>query len=142
MINCDLVNKVRIGIFNVDITRVTANRVIKARDMYNGIPKDKGDSVILLKLTDILIVLIRVNLTIKNIFEWFKRMLITKKYVLNNLTIKELDDLCEAVIFEPLAGPKKKELKMQELGIRIAGMLTDEQLKTLLSKLPLLQERE
>ena len=50
---------------------------------------------------------------IKTFISWVKRQLLTKKYILKHMDIKELATFVDNAL-EPIIGTKKKELEMQE----------------------------
>lgn len=139
MVGKDEKNIIKVGRYFVDITRVMSGRVIKARDDFNNLEKGKSNIESTKDLLDIFFTLIQIDFSIKHFFDWLKRKLISKRYVLNNLTYDELNNLVEKVILVNLYGEdyvnkKKEKMTLQRMAVIAAENLTDEQLKKLLLK--------
>lgn len=122
---------------------ISAERALRATALFNEISK-KGTDINKLILTDldfydamldVAFLLIKQDFRIKNLFDWIRRELLTKKYILKNLDVKELADFVDEAL-EPIIGTKKKELererKIAEAMMLVVDTITAEQLKELL----------
>jgi len=58
-------------------------------------------------MLDVAFILIKQDFSIFNIFDWIRRELLTKKYILKHLDIKELASFVDDAL-EPIIGTKKK----------------------------------
>ena len=104
---------IKIGKKTFDYSWISVGRTIKASDIYFSAFKTKGNSnsEIVPIIVEAVIILIHKDFDFS--FDWLKRKLITKKYILGHLGYTELSDFLE-VALEPILGDKKKELKAKE----------------------------
>ena len=58
-------------------------------------------------ILDAVMILFRIDFTGLNIWEWFRRKIVTKKWILKNVSYEELNGFVEAAL-EPILGDKKK----------------------------------
>lgn len=134
-----------IGKYKIDISRISAGRVLSNIDRYNRFLGKtwSSEEQTIGEIVGIALNMISIEFSFKRIFDWFKRKLITKRYVLKICTMEELNTFLEEC-FEPITGGKKKALKkenrMTELGLKIAEKMPEEKLIELLSKSQLLQD--
>lgn len=111
-----------IGKKKFNVARISAERSLKAAAMYNkkikGVPS--GDAFIpyestldlIVSLLDCVFMLFRVDF-MQNPVEWFRRISITKRFILKTISHDHIMDFVEDAL-EPIIGDKKKELKRQE----------------------------
>jgi len=104
----------KIGKKEIDYSWISVERTIKAIDIYNKIisleNKEKTDSKVITIMISAVVVLIRRDFSFS--LEYFKRLFITKKYILKHLNYSELNDFME-IALEPILGDKKKAIKGQ-----------------------------
>ena len=99
---------------------ISAERALRATMLFNEI-SEKGTELNKMIVTDldfysamldVAFLLIKQDFRIKNLFDWIKRELLTKKYILKNLDVKELADFVDNAL-EPIIGTKKKVLERE-----------------------------
>lgn len=126
-----------IGKKTFDYSWISVGRTIRASDIYFSAFKteEKSNSAIVPIIVDAVIILLRVDF--KFSFDWLKRRLITKKYILSHLGYTELSAFLE-IALEPILGDKKKELKAKEqieaIAEKLLEKMTPEELAELLQK--------
>lgn len=130
-----------IGKIEIDITRITAERTLKAAKTYNewASVQYKDDYTAVLKLLDTVFTLIQIDFTWTKSIDWMRRLLITKKTILKNLDYRELSTFVEEAL-DPILGDKKREMErlqtLEDLGVEMAGKLGPERYAELLQNLP------
>ena len=86
-------------------------------------------------MLEVAFLLIKQDFKLLNIFDWIRRELLTKKYILKHMDVKELSVFIEDAL-EPIIGTKKKEMERQdkaaEAMMKLMDQITPEQLATLL----------
>jgi len=100
---------------------VSAERSLKATALFNKISvkgSDENKAILTdydfyLAMLDVAFILIQQDFRILKTFDWVNRQMLTKKYILKHLGIKELSQFIDDAL-EPIIGTKKKELKKQE----------------------------
>jgi len=128
-----------IGKYKIDISRISAGRVLYNIDKYNSIINKKysSEKEASKDIIGVALNMIQIDFSIDRIFDWFKRKVITKNYVLKVCTMDELNKFLEDC-FKSIIEPKKKVLeknsRLTDLGLRIAEKLPEEELIKLLSK--------
>ncbi len=100
---------------------ISAERSLKATALFNKI-KDKGteenksiktDLDFYMSMLDVVFILVKQDFRILKCFDWLRRQLLTKKYLLKHMDIKELTSFVDNAL-EPIIGTKKKELEREE----------------------------
>ena len=106
----------KIGSREVDISRIAADRVMKATDLYNEmiVEKERAYSESMGLILSVVLMLIRIDFSVQNILDWAKRRIITKRYILKHTDYSELNDFVELAL-EPILGDKKKERRHMEM---------------------------
>lgn len=128
-----------IGNKKYDVSRVSAERCLKAVKVYNQAVQVKHSSELeaLIKILDAVLILVRIDFDIQRPFEWFRRRILSKKYIMKNLTYPELAKFCELAL-DPIIEPKKKEAqrmeKVVDMALAIQEKLGNEQLAELLAR--------
>jgi len=123
----------KIGKKEIDYSWISVGRVTRAMDLYNELLKQptSGQYENILKITKAVIILIRIDFRLTP--EWFKRRMITEKYIMSHLNYFELSDFLE-IALEPILGDKKKELKAQQAIDEVIEKVGAEELMTILQK--------
>ena len=99
----------KIGKKEIDYSWICVERTLKAQKIYNEIFKKQRDNYEAVHMImDAVIVLVRIDFALS--FNWLKRRIISKRYILKHLNYTELSDFTESAL-EPILGDKKKELK-------------------------------
>jgi len=122
---------------------ISAERSLKATDLFNRISK-KGteenksittDMDFYIAMLDVVFLLIRQDFKIVTLFDWVKRQLLTKDYILKHMDINALSQFIDNAL-EPIIGTKKKEMereqKATEAMLLIMDTITPEALARLL----------
>jgi len=99
---------------------ISAERSLKATALFNkisqkGTTENKSietDYDFYVSMLDVAFILIRQDFKL-NVFDWLKRELLTKKYILKHLDVKQLASFIDNAL-EPIIGTKKKETEKQE----------------------------
>ncbi len=99
---------------------ISAERALKATALFNKLNVEGSEERKSIEtdldfynaMLDVAFLLIKQDFRIKNLFDWIKRELLTKKYILKNLDVKELADFIDNAL-EPIIGTKKKEMDRQ-----------------------------
>ena len=112
---------------------ISAERALKATALFNKLNVEGSEERKSIEtdldfynaLLDIAFLLIKQDFRIKNLFDWIKRELLTKEYILRNLDIKELEDFVDNAL-EPIIGTKKKEQEWERKTAEALTMLKDE----------------
>jgi aspartyl aminopeptidase len=122
---------------------ISAERALKATALFNRISQKgteehdriKTDYDFYNEMLEVAFLLIKQDFKLLNIFDWIRRELLTKKYILKHMDVKELSVFVEDAL-EPIIGTKKKELERQdkaaEAMMKLMDQITPEQLATLL----------
>lgn len=122
---------------------ISAERSLKATVLFNklsmkGTEERKSiltDYDFYVSMLDVAFLLIRQDFRLLNAFDWLKRQLLTKKYILKHMDIKELNDFINDAL-EPIIGTKKKEMESQlimaELLMKMSGTVGLDRLAELL----------
>jgi len=127
----------KIGKREFDYSWISVGRTIRASDIYFSAFKteQKTNSAVVPIIVDAVIILIQKDFNFS--FDWLRRRLITRKYILRHLGYTELSDFLE-VALEPILGDKKKELKAREnidmILEKLLEKITPEELSELLQK--------
>ena len=105
----------QIGKRKYDVTRVTAERALKAVKVYNAVieSKVKTDEEGVYKILDAVLILFRIDFDYRHAWEWFRRKIISKRWILKHVSYDELSDFVETAL-EPILGPKKKDREHRE----------------------------
>jgi hypothetical protein len=122
---------------------ISAERSLKATALFNRISQ-KGtderkaistDFDFYVSMLDVAFLLIRQDFNLVNCIDWVKRQLLSKKYILKHMDIKELTEFIDNAL-DPILGTKKKELereqKTTEAMLLILDAITPEALAKLL----------
>ena len=99
---------------------ISAERALKATALFNRLNIKDSEERKLIEtdldfynaMLDVAFLLIKQDFRIKKVFDWIRRELLSKKYILKNLDVKELAEFVDNAL-EPIIGTKKKELKRQ-----------------------------
>lgn len=125
---------------------ISAERALKATALFNklNVPDSEERKAVLTDLDfynamlDVAFLLIKQDFRIKNLFDWIRREMLTKKYILKNLDIKELEEFVNNAL-EPIIGTKKKvmekQTKMEDIMIQIVDTVGIEAFTQLLLNL-------
>ena len=100
---------------------ISAERSLKATALFNKINQkgtDEHKSIttdldFYIAMLDVAFILIKQDFKIINLFDWIKRQILTKEYILKHMDIKELSDFIDTAL-EPIIGTKKKELEREQ----------------------------
>lgn len=110
---------------------ISAERSLKATALFNKISQ-KGtkehksittDYDFYIAMLDVAFLLIRQDFKILNIFDWVKREILTKSYILKHIDIKELEEFIDNAL-EPIIGTKKKEQAAQETAAEVIMIMS------------------
>lgn len=121
---------------------ISAERALKATALFNKL-NQKGseerksittDYDFYIAMLDVAFLLIRQDFRIKNVVDWLKRQLLSKKYILKHMDIKQLASFIDDAL-EPIIGTKKKELDRQERMAEAFMILVDKTSPEVLAKL-------
>ena len=99
---------------------ISAERALKATALFNKLNVEGSEERKSIEtdldfynaMLDVAFLLIKQDFRIKNLFDWIKREVLTKKYILKNLDVKELAEFVDSAL-EPIIGTKKKEMERQ-----------------------------
>ena len=111
---------------------ISAERALKATALFNKLNVEGSEERKSIEtdldfynaMLDVAFLLIKQDFRIKNLFDWIKRELLTKKYILKNLDVKELADFIDNAL-EPIIGTKKKEMDRQTVMENIMIQIVD-----------------
>lgn len=100
---------------------ISAERSLKATDLFNRISQkgtDENKSIttdmnFYIAMLDVAFLLIQQDFKIVNLFDWIKRKMLTKDYILKHMDIKELSLFIDNAL-EPIIGTKKKVMEQEE----------------------------
>ena len=137
-----------IGKKKYNVARISAERSLKAAYKYNkiikGVYDPKSDKSgedgykpyestydLVKALLDCVFILFRIDFSLRNSVEWFRRITVTKRYILKTIDHKSIMDFIEDAL-EPIIGDKKKELKMENKILEVLTSLDSEVLTQLL----------
>ena len=122
---------------------ISAERSLKATILFNKLSDKETeerksiltDYDFYVSMLDVAFILIRQDFRLMNSFDWIKRQLMTKKYILKHMDMKQLNDFINDAL-EPIIGTKKKEMESQlimaELLTKMSGTVGMEKLAELL----------
>jgi hypothetical protein len=102
----------KIGNRSYNVTRVTAERALKAMKVYNAMitSKVETEEAGIDKILDSVLILFRIDFEFVKAWEWFRRRIVSKQWILRHVSYEELNDFVETAL-EPILGPKKKEME-------------------------------
>lgn len=111
---------------------ISAERSLKATDLFNRISQkgtDENKSIttdmdFYIAMLDVAFLLIQQDFKIVNIFDWIKRKMLTKDYILKHMDIKELSIFIDDAL-EPIIGTKKKVMDREEKATEAMMILMD-----------------
>lgn len=111
---------------------ISAERALKATALFNklNVPDSEERKAIETDLDfynamlDVAFLLIKQDFRIKKLFDWIRRELLTKKYILKNMDVKELADFVDTAL-EPIIGTKKKEMERERKASEAMMILMD-----------------
>ncbi len=100
---------------------ICSRRLLEAKRLYNEIIMSKQESPDRIntdfdyynEIIEVAMILIKQDFRLYRLVGWFKGLLLTKKSLLNNFKMEELETFLEEAL-EPLIGVKKKDLERQE----------------------------
>lgn len=110
-----------VGNKKFDVSRISAERALKAAALFNNINKGKyskkedkyvnydSEYELVTNLLDVVLLLIRIDFKLENCIEWLRRRAITKKYILKTMDHKKIMDWIEEAL-DPILADKKKVL--------------------------------
>ena len=111
---------------------ISAERSLKATALFNKIQqkgteehkKIETDLDFYISMLDVAFLLIKQDFNILHLFDWIKRQLLSKDYILKHMDIKELSTFIENAL-EPIIGTKKKELEREQKAAEAMIMLME-----------------
>lgn len=100
---------------------ISAERALKATALFNKLQtpgteergRIKTDYDFYIEMLEVAFLLIRQDFRIINVFDWVRREMLTKKYILKHLDVKELKIFVDEAL-EPIIGTKKKEMEREQ----------------------------
>ena len=112
---------------------ISAERSLKATALFNKISAKNTeehkailtDYDFYLAMLDVAFMLIKQDFNIFRLFDWIRRELLSKKYIMKHLDIKQLVKFVDDAL-EPIIGTKKKELENQEKAAQAMMILMEQ----------------
>lgn len=111
---------------------ISAERSLKATALFNKISQKGSDENkdietdydFYLKILDVAFILIQQDFRIVKLFDWIRRKLLTKDYILKHMDIQELSKFIDDSL-EPIIGTKKKVMEREEKATAAMMILMD-----------------